>query len=268
MRQFHEAMSDVPALELTPNLLTSARMQLQESLETVGQRHGWQRFFFDPLAFLRPARFSPALATIIFIVGFGGGIGTMYQMARNTMVPINQKEIHDPTSASMTSIRSISQQPGTNNVQIDYDTTVPQKTQGSIDNPDIQNMLLLAARTNYNSGVRMDSIDLLKQKPDDGRVREGLVFSLRYDSNPGVRLKALEALQGQVKQDIRVRNAMLEALLNDNNPGVRTGALKALEQVKGDTSVRQALQQLSKEDPNQYIRQESARVLNSLPDLD
>ncbi len=268
MRQFREAMSEAPALEVTPNLLASARMQLQEALETTVQTRGWQRFLFDPMAFLRPARFSPALAAVIFMVGFGGGIGTMYQMARNTMVPNNQKEMHDPTNASITSIRSISQQPGSNNVQIAYDTTLPEKTEGSLDNPDIQNMLLLAARTNYNSGVRMDSIDLLKQMRDDGRVREGLVFSLRYDSNPGVRLKALEALQGQVKQDIRVRNAMLEALLNDNNPGVRTGALKALEQVKGDTSVRQALQQLAKEDPNQYIRRESARVLNSLPEMD
>ena len=48
-----------------------------------------------------------------------------------------------------------------------------------------------------------------------------------------------------VKQDVRVRNAMLESLLNDNNPGVRAGALKALEAVRDDTSVRQALTQLS-----------------------
>jgi len=64
-----------------------------------------------------------------------------------------------------------------------------------------------------------------------------------------------------VVQDIRVRNAMMEALLNDNNPGVRAGALKALENAANDTSVRQALTQLAKEDPNEFIRQESARVL-------
>jgi HEAT repeat protein len=95
-----------------------------------------------------------------------------------------------------------------------------------------------------------------------------LIFSLRYDSNPGVRLKAMEALNGYVKQDIRVRNAVLEALLNDNNPGVRTGAIKALEQVRADTSVRQALQELAKEDPNEFIRTESNRVLASCPEID
>jgi HEAT repeat protein len=64
-----------------------------------------------------------------------------------------------------------------------------------------------------------------------------------------------------VQQDVRVRSAMLESLLNDNNPGVRSGALKALRQVRTDTSVRQALTQLAKEDPNEYIRQESSRLL-------
>ena len=32
-----------------------------------------------PSAWLRQVRFSPALAAVILIVGFGGGIGTMYR---------------------------------------------------------------------------------------------------------------------------------------------------------------------------------------------
>ena len=52
----------------------------------------------------------------------------------------------------------------------------------------------------------MDSVDLLTQKPDDTRVREALLYALRYDSNPGVRLKALEGLSSYVKDDVRVRD--------------------------------------------------------------
>jgi HEAT repeat protein len=83
-----------------------------------------------------------------------------------------------------------------------------------------------------------------------------------------VRLKAEEALAPMVRQDVRVRSAMLEALLNDNNPGVRAGALKALGAVREDTSVRQALAQLAKEDPNEYIRQQSARVMSKAPGIE
>lgn len=266
MKRFHQRMSEMPALEVTPNLLASARMELQEALEDTEQARGWHKFVFDPMSWLRAAQFSPALAAVLLMVGFGAGVGTTYQLAKGGKVPAAAVERHQ--EAAIAGIRNITQDPGSNQVKIEYERTMPEQVQGSVEDPQIQQLLLMAARSNYNSGVRMDSIDLLKQKPDDGRIRESLIFSLRYDSNPGVRLKALEALTGEVKGDIRVRNAMLEALLNDNNSGVRTGALHALEQVRADTSVRQALQQLADEDPNQYIRQESRRVLASTPEID
>ena len=42
---------------------------------------------------------------------------------------------------------------------------------------------------------------------------------------------------------------------------MRSGALKALAVVPNDTSVHQALAQLAKEDPNEFIRGESSRLL-------
>jgi hypothetical protein len=258
MRVFHGEMSELPQLEVTPNLLASARMQLSGAIETVQQRRGW-RWTLDPMALLRQMRFSPALAAVIFIVGFGGGLGTMYRMSgtlHGGALSIEQRQ-----EASIAGIRNIVQEPGSNRVRIDYERALPETVQGSVNDPQIQTLLVMASRSTANSGLRMDSVDLLRQRPDDPAVRESLVYSLRSDSNPGVRLKAEEALAPMVKQDVRVRNAMLESLLNDNNPGVRAGALKALAAVRDDTSVKQALTQLAKEDPNEFIRQESSRTL-------
>jgi hypothetical protein len=246
----------VPQLEVTPNLLASARIQLSETLATVRQRKGW-RWVMDPMALFRQVRFSPALATVIFMVGFGGGIGTMYRMSAS----LHGGASAERQEASIAGIRNIVQEPGSNQVRIDYERALPETVQGSVNDPQIQALLVMASRSTANSGLRMDSVDLLRQKPDDPAVRESLVYSLQSDSNPGVRLKAEEALAPMVKQDIRVRNAMLESLLNDNNPGVRAGALKALNTVRADTSVRQALTQLAKEDPNEFIRQESSHIL-------
>jgi Putative zinc-finger/HEAT repeats len=257
MRVFHGEMTELPHLEVTPNLLASARIQLADALGTVQQRKGW-RWVMDPMALLRQVRFSPALAAVIFMVGFGGGIGTMYHMSTSmhgSALSSGQQE------ASIAGIRNIVQEPGSDRVRIDYERALPETVQGSVNDPQIQALLVMASRSTANSGLRMDSVDLLRQKPDDPAVRESLVYSLRSDSNPGVRLKAEEALAPMVKQDIRVRNAMLESLLNDNNPGVRAGALKALYKTRNDTSVRQALTQLAKEDPNEFIRQESSRML-------
>jgi hypothetical protein len=264
MRDFKQTMNAAPQLEVTPNLLASVRMDLQEVLEGVEQTSGWRRFLFDPTVWLRQMKFSPALAAVLLIVGFGGGIATMYQVKKDTgnpPTPTPQQE------ASISGIKTINQGPN-GEVQIQYDRTLPGSAAGTLNDQKIQQLLLLAARDNVNSGVRMDSIDLLNKKADDPQVREALIFALRYDTNPGVRLKAMEGLAGQVKSDIWVRNAVLEALLNDNNPGVRTGALHALEAVKTDTRVRAALSELAKDDPNQYIRSESRRVLATLPRFD
>ena len=257
MRAFHGAMSEPPQLEVTPNLLAAARIQLSSALETVEQRRGW-RWVLDPMALLRQVRFSPALASVIFMIGFGGGLGAMYRMSATLHGAAPAAEQQE---ASISGIRNIVREPGSNRVRIDYERALPETVQGAVSDPQIQALLVMASRSTANSGLRMDSVALLQQKPDDPEVRESLIYSLGSDTNPGVRLKAEEALAPMVKQDVRVRSAMLQSLLNDNNPGVRDGALKALEAVRYDTSVRQALTQLAKEDPNEFIRQQSARVL-------
>jgi anti-sigma factor RsiW len=266
-KSFHEAMSALPAPEVTPNLLTASRMQLAEALEHAEQLHGWRRFVLDPMALLQRMRVSPALAAAIFIVGFGGGLGTMYSLRPGGAVAFPH-EVHDMSKASIGSVRSIEVQPNSDQVSINYDRVLPDQVQGNASDPKIQELLAYAARNNDNSGVRLDSVGVLAKKGDDPAARETLTYSLRYDSNPGVRLKALEALEPYVREDVRVRNAVLEALLNDSNPGVRSGAIHLLEPVKADTSVRAALQQLSKEDPNDYIRSESKRLLSSAPEMD
>jgi anti-sigma factor RsiW len=271
-RAFHGALSQLPVQEPSPNLLAASRMRLQERLETAPQGGFWQRLTFDPANWLRQMRFSPALAAVIFMIGFGGGIGAMYKMLPSSGGPVAVGGPVVPTSApveaSITGIRSVIQDPGSNQVTIKFDTIHTEQAQGSLNDQRIQQLLLFAARNNYSSGVRMDSVDLLTQKPNDTRVREALIYSLRYDTNPGVRLKAIEGLGSYVKDDTRVRDAVLNALMTDNNPGVRTQALLLLEPVKADSSVRAALQHLAETDQNQYIRSQARTVMAQLPEID
>lgn len=270
-RKFHATLSQLPVQEPTPNLVTAARMRLQESLETAEQGGFWRRVTFDPAGWLRQVRFSPALAAAIFIVGFAGGIGTMYKVAPASSpetAVLNQPAAVQPVESSITGIQSINQAPGSNQISIKYSTVSTQETQGSLNDQRIQQLLLFAARNNYNSGVRMDSVDLLTQKPDDNHVREALVYALHYDSNPGVRLKALDGLGPYVKDDVRVRDAVMQALIGDANPGVRTQALHLLEPVKADGSVRGVLQRLADNDQNTYIRSQARTVLAQLPEID
>ena len=265
-RQFHTAISQFPVDEPSPNLIAASRMRLQESLESAEQGGFWQRLVFDPGAWVRPIRLAPALAAAIFIVGFAGGIGATYQVmnGRNPVEPLAAS----PNESSITGIQSISQHPGSSQISIKYNTVSTQEAQGSLNDQRIQQLLLFATRNNYNSGVRMDSVDLLTQTPNDTHVREALLYALRYDSNPGVRLKAIEGLGSYVKNDVRVRDAVLEALVNDSNPGVRGQAIDLLEPVRADSSVRIVLQRLAENDQNQYIRSQARNVLAQTPEID
>jgi Putative zinc-finger/HEAT repeats len=267
-REFQAQMSALPVEEPSASFLAASRMRLQEALEQVEPHRAWyQRFAFDPAAWLRQVRFSPALAMAIFMVGFGGGLGAMYKSMNGTKTldPSTTQIIENVQGAAIGGITSIEKDPTTNQVRVQYDRVLPDSVQGSVSDPKVQDLLLYAAKSNENSGVRLSSVDALVDKTDDPRVRETLTYALRYDSNPGVRLHSLDGLAPFVKQDIRVRNAVLESLLNDSNLGVRSGALHSLESVKTDSSVRMALQQLAKEDPSEYIRAESKRVLASMP---
>jgi hypothetical protein len=267
--EFHGLLSREGVESPSANFLAASRMRLQEALETAEQGGFWAKVAFDPANWLRQVRFSPALAAVILLAGFAGGVGTAYKVLGQGAGAGGGGSVAggNASEASITGIRSITQQPG-NQIEIKYDTVTTQQAEGSLNDQRIQQLLLFAAQNNYNSGVRMDSVDLLTKKPQVSAVREALVYALRYDSNPGVRLKALDGLGSFVKDDVRVRDVVLEALVNDANPGVRTEALKLIDPVKADSSVRGVLMALAAKDQSAYIKSQARMMLAQLPEID
>jgi hypothetical protein len=266
VKRFRADFAQFPVREPNPSFLAASRMRLQEALESAEQGGWWSRLIFDPVHWLNQVRFAPALAAAIFILGFAGGIGATYKMLK-TPTEITPTPTDQPSLATISGISSIAQQPGSNQVTIKYETVAPQEAHGSLGDPAIQQLLLYAARNNFNAGVRMDSVDLLTQQPNNQHVREALLYALRYDSNTGVRLKALDSLGPFVKDDVQVRDAVLESLMSDANPGVRIEALRLLVPVRADGSVRIVLQRLAAKDENRYIRSQARTLISQLPEM-
>ncbi len=275
-RKFHATVSQMPVDEPTPSFLAAARMRLQEALETAEQGGFWQKLIFEPGTWLRQIRMSPALAAVIFIVGFGGGIGATYNFISSRsetsgvaiVEPASNPAQPAEAAATIAGIQSITTEPGSNQVSIKYNTISTQEAQGSLNDQRIQQLLLFAAQNNYNSGVRMDSVDLLTQAPNDTHVREALMYALHNDSNAGVRLKALDGLSGFIGQDTRVRDAVLQALINDPNSGVRMQALRMVEPIRADSSVRSVLTRLSTTDQNASIRSQARAIVAQMPEME
>jgi anti-sigma factor RsiW len=268
--RFHELLAQDRAAEPSPNLLASSRMKLQEALETAQQGNFFSRLALDPANWLRQIRFSPALASVILIFGFALGAVTVYRVTPSgPKGPITTAGVQQPQpDVSVAGIEAITQDPASNQVTIKYNTLSTQQAQGSLNDQQIQQLLLYAARNNYNSGVRVDSVDLLAQKSSELKVREALIYALQNDTNPGVRLKSLDALGSYVKNDTNVRDAVLRALLNDDNSGVRIEALRLIEPVKADGSVRGVLMALAAKDQSTYIKSQARTMLAQLPEID
>jgi len=267
-QEFHAMLSQDRAADPTPNLLAASRMRLQEALETAQQGTFWTRLPFDPANWLRQVRFSPALASVILLLGFGGGLITARQaFVGKTQGPAGAQSAIT-SNAAIAGINSISQEPGSNQVSIKYNTVSPAEYSGTLTDQKVQELLLYAARSNYNSGVRVDSVGLLAQRSSDQQVREALMYTLQNDTNPGVRLKSLDALGNYVKNDTNVRDAVLRALVNDSNSGIRIEALRLIEPVKADGSVRGVLMALAAKDQSQYIKSQARTMLAQLPEID
>jgi hypothetical protein len=274
-----KAMALLPVEEPSANLIARSRLRLEEAIDTLPRGswllRGWQRFY-QGAGRLRaaPVAVSAVLVTGLTVGGFSGyRAGEHVHSATPTAAVITAPPQDDGSSVDIANISSIVREPNTENVAVTYNRVQPETIHGSLDDPQIRQLLLMGARNRINSGIRDSSLRLLADEChaghqcDDGPIRDSLLVALRYDKSVAVRLKALEGLQPYVADDVRVRDAVLEALMKDPNPEVRTQAISVLEPVEADSSVREVLHNVAARDDSPQIRIVSRQVLDQLPQV-
>jgi hypothetical protein len=271
----HEALACHPMVDPSPNLLTSARMQLDEALDMIPPHGFLTRLRSNLFGWLGHMQGAPALMTLLVGVGFLAGIFTnRYQVAHQPRLP-SPVVLSNTTNGTIANVSGIVRTPNSQIVQVNYNRVVPETVQGSFDDPQIRQLLLIGMNA-ANNGVRTDSVALLANEcraghqcvgGQDGGIRSALLVSLRYDKSAAVRMNALEGLQPYVAQDQRVRDAVLEALMHDSSPDVRTRAISLLQPVESDSSVRKVMRTVSTTDVNPYIRTVSTHALAGTADI-
>jgi hypothetical protein len=268
-----------PVLELPANLVARSRMRLEEALDALPPKRWYERLTQRMTNNFASIQAAPVAACLLLVVGAGAGILGSYEYAQNRAartVSVAQNRVAAPAvtpSAEIASISSIVRQPNSEIVDVTYNQVVPEHMQGSLDDPKIRELLMLASENSASPLVRDDSVGLLAAECRAGHncqaagIRDALMVVLRYDKNSGVRLKALDGLAPYVAADTRVRDAALEALLNDSDPRIRTEAVNILEPVEADMSVRQVLHTVANSDQNPHIRTVSREVLSRVPEI-
>jgi hypothetical protein len=272
-----------PVVEPDPNFVTRSRIRLEESLDAMPPKRWFERVGQRVLNNFANLQAAPVAAVLLLIVGGGAGTlgGYEYAQARAAhaagsvaTAPVDKSGPRQalPVPAEVANISSIVRQPNSELVEVTYNQVVPQHIQGSLDDPSIRQLLMLASEGSSSQGVRDDSVGLLAAEcraghaPCQGEgIRDALMVALRYDKSEAVREKALEGLQPFVAVDMRVRDAVLEALLNDSDPRIRASAINALEPVEADTGVRRVLSTVANSDNNPHIRTVSREVLSRAP---
>jgi hypothetical protein len=275
----------LPVAEPGPNLVARSRLRLDEALDALPPKRWYELLAQKMTNNVASLQAAPVAACLLLVAGIGAGSLGGYEFAQNrtahtaaqapaaTAAILAPQPAAAPSIANVANVSSIVRQPGSEMVDVSYNQLVPEHIQGSLDDPAIRQLLMLASENSPSAGVRDDSVGLLAAECRAGHscqgagIRDALMVALRYDKNAGVREKALEGLEPYVAEDVRVRNAVLEALLNDSDPRIRTKSINLLEPVEADTSVQQVLYSVSTSDDNPQIRNVSRQVLSRVPEI-
>ena len=270
----------LPVVEPPANLVARSRLRLEEALDALPPKRWYERLTQRTINNFASLQAAPVAACLLLVVGAGAGILGGYEYAQSRAAhaaalahDVNRPHPIDQPAAEITNISSIVRQPNSEMVEVRYNQVVPQQMEGSLDDPKIRELLMLASENSASPLVRDDSVGLLAAECRAGHscqaagIRDALMVVLRYDKNSGVRLKALDGLAPYVASDTRVRDAALEALLNDSDPRIRSEAVNILGPVEADTSVRQVLHSVANFDQNPHIRTVSREVLSRVPEI-
>jgi HEAT repeats/Putative zinc-finger len=278
-------------------LLARCRSRLGRTLDAEDDSpRGWRQWLrprnlaaaFGVSVDFHPGWSVAALLLVAAVSGWAGweGVGrvSVKRPAEPLMTISATPPVTDQELATM-GIERLSWQPqenGSPTVEVQMRTDRPVVLRGSPDDSDIRRVLAYVVKSGarFDSGMRLDSLELLRSQAADPRVNQAIRQAAEDDPNPAVRLRALESLR-DLAADPEVRDTMLQALARDDNSGVRVeavnGLLAAMRAARtpsawldaggggdADAGALQILRDRMHNDPNNYVRLRSATALAQL----
>ncbi len=214
------------------------------------------------------ARNSPAAAAN----GAPGDVAASVASAPSSPAPgsaLAALDLHRATVASINLLPSGAGIPP--QVQLQLDAPQPFTVQGTVDNGDVRDVLLYVLRHGdlFPPDVRLGAVSALSPRSQDPEVHSVLSHAFRQDASPAVRVGALQALNANQPQDL-VGRMLLDALSGDQDTAVREQAIDTLRsladvgQISSSDHMLSALREHVRNDPDPYIRAQSAAVVREL----
>ncbi|MGH9407630.1 MAG: zf-HC2 domain-containing protein [Terriglobia bacterium] len=266
-RRLHLLLSGAAAPAPGPDALVRCRQRLEAALEA--EQLGWRRLWSDWHAALsNPSRVAAALTLLVF----GFGLGWMLRpraaerLGNLAPSPAAADVSGGPDLGNISSISQVFSVPQSDKVRIGVNSERHVTLEGSLDDPRVRELLVDAMKNYSNPGIRLDTLDALKQRPNNPSVENALLYAMHNDPNAGVRMEALRSVPA-MNWDATVENALVEAVRRDSNPGIRVAAIDdlvthALDQ--HDLGLVPVLRDFAGTDSNPYVRVRALAAVHRL----
>ncbi len=267
-------LAEYPPAEPAPDLLVRSRLKLEEALDR--EQTSWRalvRSWFG-VATAHPARVMTALTLVAF--GFSVGWLVRPRVGATPAAPVEAQPNTAAAAAGMmggtlggariSSISQVTPDPETGQLHITLDAEKRMTLEGSLDDPQVRQVLIYTLKNYDNPGIRLDTLSAIGKTGSDPAVRDAMLYALVHDSNAGVRLQALHTA-ARSKWAPDVAQALEQAAENDSNAGVRGAAIDALVQrvsTDHDQDLVPALERLAAEDSDRYVRLKSENALQQM----
>jgi predicted anti-sigma-YlaC factor YlaD len=182
-----------PVVEPDANLMARSRLRLEEALDALPPRRWFERLSQRMINGFATLQAAPVAAGLLLVVGVGAGSLSGYRVAENRAAhatPVEAAAVVKrqaqpeaaagiPVLGEIGSISNIVRQPNSHIVEVRYNQVVPQKIEGSLDDPAIRQLLMLASRNSSSASVRDDSVGLMADECKAGHGCKTAGFGMR-----------------------------------------------------------------------------------------
>lgn len=271
-------ITDHKSLEVNEELLKEARLQLRGALRQ-------ERANVSPITsltnymmqlFSTPLRLALGAISILLL---GLIIGSAFFGKEIIIVTKKSSEFNSASvfnnEVRISNMQFIDSDPSDGEIEFTFDAAKKVNFKGSVNDPDVQNLLTYAMLNDQNAGSRLNSINVMDSYLPDGQtgkkifldkdIKDALTTVVMTDNNPGVRREALKLLS-RAGFDESVKQAYLFVLLNDSSSALRIEAINGLiDAARSGHSLNQndvnLIIKQARQDNNNYIKLKSKTLL-------
>jgi len=281
-REVLDSLADVegalrarPSFVVTDTMLQEARMELRARLR-IERTRDVRRGLFESLGELisGPVPRYVLVGAMALLLGLGAGYAFFSHPDGGTAPPLTtalSSSGPGQERSQITAVRFVDADASDGEVELAFQAVRPMRVKGSPNDPAIQRLLAYALATEPNAGIRLQTVNTLALSPHpeiDAEIRTALLEVVRFDTNPGVRKQALQALT-RFPMDGDIKRALLLVLANDPNEGLRIDAINALlpaQQAVGqeDPDILNVLKTRMQYENNNYIRLRTKTALQEV----